>query len=66
MLCYDLNNNLFSPRALNGQCSYFCFVLHISINQLGKPVYTLMRALEHAQPDLLASKTVKVNREKKE
>lgn len=28
----------------------------------GKPVYTLLRALEHTQPDLLASKTQKVTK----
>ncbi|RYH06430.1 hypothetical protein EON65_42880 [archaeon] len=33
---------------------------------LGKPIYTLLRALQFEQPQLLASKTVKVKRTKEE
>lgn len=34
--------------------------------RLGKPVYTLLRALEYHQPELLAAKTIKVTKSKKE
>lgn len=49
----------------NDKFTEICKAKVLEYAEAGKPVYPLLRALEHTQPDLLAAKTVKVSREKK-
>jgi colicin import membrane protein len=50
----------------NDKFTEICRAKVLEYAEAGKPVYPLLRALEHTQPVILAAKTVKVSREKKD